>query len=260
MTRMKSTFLLTSIAALSILSGPICAFAAEPPKTPPDLTKDQSVDRKLTYNLGATGLRGWIYTKPASYIDSLQGRTTQASRQILVTHVGAETPADGVVKVDDVILGAGGNPFSDDARKSIAMAIQDAEKTGVLKLSLWRGGKAEEVQLKLRVLGAYSATAPYNCPKSKLIFEDACKALDKEPLKQDLMGAINGLALLATGNAEYLPKLQEFARKLGPTSLKLANTRKAGSTTAASTQSSTPSKQSRPRPRSRRSGVFLRHR
>ena len=221
MIRMKSAFLLTSIAALAILSGPICAFAAEPPKTPPDLTKDQAVDRKLTYNLGATGLRGWIYTKPASYIDSLQGRTTQASRQILVTHVGAQTPADGVVKVDDVILGAGGKPFSDDARKSIAMAIQDAEKTGVLKLSLWRGGKAEEVQLKLRVLGAYSATAPYNCPKSKLIFEDACKALDKEPLKQDLMGAINGLALLATGNAEYLPKLQEFARKLGPTSLKL---------------------------------------
>ena len=36
------------------------AFSAEPPKTPPDLTQDSAVDRKLTYNLGATGLRGWI--------------------------------------------------------------------------------------------------------------------------------------------------------------------------------------------------------
>jgi hypothetical protein len=32
----------------------------------PDLTKDtQAVNRNATYNLGATGLRGWIYTKAA---------------------------------------------------------------------------------------------------------------------------------------------------------------------------------------------------
>ena len=29
-------------------------------KTPPDLTQDNAVDRKLTYNLGATGMRGWM--------------------------------------------------------------------------------------------------------------------------------------------------------------------------------------------------------
>jgi hypothetical protein len=122
----------------------------------PDLTRSNTVDRKLTYNLGATGLRGWIYTKPAEYLDSVQGRTTAASRQILVTHVGAKSPADGVMKVDDVILGAGGKLFTDDARKSIAVAIQEAEKAadgGILKLTRWRAGKTEEVQLKLRVLG-----------------------------------------------------------------------------------------------------------
>ena len=35
------------------------------------------------------------------------------------------------------------------------------------------------------------------------------------------MGSISALALLSTGNAEYLPKVREFARKMGPTSLKL---------------------------------------
>jgi HEAT repeat protein len=195
-------------------------------EVPPDLTKGETkgVNRKGTYNLGPTGLRGWIYTKPANYLDSLQGRTTASSRQILVTHVGDKSPADGVMKVDDVILGAGGKLFSDDARKSIAAAIQEAEKAangGILKLTRWRSGKTEEAQLKLKVMGAYSDTAPYNCPKSKRIFEEACKVLEKEPLEQNLWGAINGLALLSTGNPDYLPRVRDFARKMGPTTLKL---------------------------------------
>ena len=128
------------------------------------------------------------------------------------------------MKVDDVILGVGGKPFTDDARKSIAVAIQDAEKDankGVLKLTRWRAGKAEEVQLKLAVIGTYGDTAPFNCPKSKRIFDDACKVLEKEELHENLWGAVNGLALLSTGRTEYLPKLQALARKIGPTSLKL---------------------------------------
>jgi hypothetical protein len=200
------------------------ALATDSPPVPPDLTRSNTVDRTLTYNLGATGLRGWIYTKPASYLDSVQGRTTTASRQILVTHVGARSPSDGVLQVDDVILGAGGRLFTDDARKSFALAIQGAEKEdnqGILKLTRWRAGKTEEVQLKLRVMGTYSDTAPYNCPKSKRIFDDACHVLAKEPLEEDWAGAVNGLALLATGNPDYLPRLREFARKMGPPTLKL---------------------------------------
>jgi hypothetical protein len=200
------------------------AVAAEPPPTPPDLTQPNTVDCKLTYNLGATGLRGWIYTKPANFFESCQGRTTTASRQILVTHVGAKSPADGVMAVDDVILGAGGKPFTDDARKSIAMAIQEAEKQangGILKLTRWHAGKTEDVQLKLRVMGTYSDTAPYDCPKSKGIFDEACRVLEAEPLKEDLWGAVNGLALMATGNPDYLPKVRELARKMAPPTLKL---------------------------------------
>jgi hypothetical protein len=211
------------LAALALLAG-LQLFAAKPPATPPDLTKDGAVDRKLTYNLGSTGMRGWIFTKAANFFESQQGRTTTASRQILITHVGAGSPAEGVMKVDDVILGAGGKLFSDDARKSLALAITEAEKAsnqGLLKLTRWRSGKTDEVQLKLRIMGSYSATAPYDCPKSKLILAEACKALEREPLKEDLWGAINGLALMASGKPEYLPRVQEFARKLAPTTLKL---------------------------------------
>jgi HEAT repeat protein len=222
---MKSSLLWNlplGLAAAALISG--TALAADRAKTPPDLTVDRSVDRKLTYNLGSTGLRGWIYTRAANNLDSQQGRTTTASRQILVTHVGDKSPADGVIQVNDVLLGAGGKPFTDDARKSIALAIQESEKTangGVLKLTRWRDGKAEEVQLKLRVMGDYSATAPYDCPKSKRIFEEACRVLEKEPLQEDWAGAVNGLALLATGNPDYLPRVGAYARKIAPQTLKL---------------------------------------
>ena len=208
----------TSIKTAGLLAALAMGIASPLFAQVPDLTKDaQTVDRKLTYNLGATGLRGWIYTKAADNLDAAQGRTTLASRQILVTHVGAASPADGVVKVDDVILGVDGKPFTDDARKSIAMAIQDAEteaKGGALTLTVSRGGAVQEVTLKLAVMGTYSDTAPWNCEKSKRIFEAACKVLDKENLTGGWTGSIQGLALLATGNPDYLPKLRDHARSL----------------------------------------------
>lgn len=198
--------------------------SAEPPRVPPDLTQDRHIDRERTYNLGASGMRGWIYTRPANFFESCQGRTTTASRQILVTHVGRNSPADGVMQVDDVILGVGGKPFTDDARKRIAVAIQDAEKAengSILKLTRWRDGKTEDVQLKLRVMGTYSDTAPYDCLKSKRILDEACKALEKEPLEQNLWGAINCLALMASGKPEYMPRVRQFAHTMAPADLKL---------------------------------------
>ena len=96
-------------------------------------------------------MRGWIYTRPKTNLDAKQGRTTARSRQILVTHMGKASPADGVMKVDDVILGGGGGGrFEGDARKSIARAIQEAEKNenkGRLELSVWRAGKIMDVRL-----------------------------------------------------------------------------------------------------------------
>jgi hypothetical protein len=184
----------------------------------PDLTQDAAkVDRTLTYNLGATGLRGWIHTRAASNLDAAQGRTTQRSRQILVTHVGSGTPADGIVLVDDVIVGVDGRPFGDDARRSFALAIQEAEtesRGGALKLMVWRAGRVHDLALKLAVMGTYSATAPWNCEKSRRILEGAIKALEKETMEPNWAGSIQGLALLATGRPEYLPKLRDFAHEL----------------------------------------------
>ena len=208
----------TSIKTIGLLAALAVGLTSPLFSQVPDLIKDsQSVDRKLTYNLGATGLRGWIFTKAENNLDAAQGRTTLASRQILVTHVGAASPADGVVKVDDVILGVDGKLFSDDARKSIARAIQEAEtetKAGVLKLLVSRGGQQQELTLKLAVMGTYSNSAPWNCEKSKRILDGVIKVLEKEKMEPNWTGSIQGLALLATGKPEYLPKLRDFANAL----------------------------------------------
>ena len=194
--------------------GAFGALRANEPVQPPDLTSGTRVDASRTYNLGATGLRGWIHTHPANFFDSVQGRTTTASRQILITHVGRDTPADGRIEVGDVILGTDGAPFADDARKQVAAAIQKAEEeNGELSLLRWRQGATKEVTLSLRSLGRYSATAPYDCRKSQWILDEAVAVLAKAPLEDDLWGSVNGLALMASARSDLLPAVKDLARR-----------------------------------------------
>ncbi len=182
-----------------------------------------------TYNLGATGLRGWIYIGGGNGAD---GTITTSSRQILVTVASA--PGNAVLAVDDVILGAmagssGTVPlFTSDARKAFGVAIGEAERTGAgtLRVKRWRAGVTSDENIPMTVMGDYTTTAPYNCPKSALILAKARTSLvgqliaNPNFLTSDWAGAINGLALLggvAPGDANYATvqtRLQTFARAL----------------------------------------------
>lgn len=181
---------------------------------PPDLTDGgvPNEDPVRTFNLGPTGMRGWTYHVK---ID------TSESRQILVTDVESGSPAASLFAVDDVILGAdgtGANPvnFSSDARKSLALAIADAEarNPATLKLLRWRAGSTSTVTITLQNLGAYSATAPYNCPKSTAILQNGLAYVyNNETSGRYSFGAIT---LLADGNSTYQAKAQTEARALIP--------------------------------------------
>ena len=76
-------------------------------------------------------------------------------------------------------------------------------------------------------MGDYSATAPYNCPKSSLILANAITKLNAETLSGGWTDAVSGLALLAAvkpGDANYAAvqtKLQNFAHSLAPANLAL---------------------------------------
>ncbi len=194
----------------------------------PDLTTTDlsTIDRTYTYNLGPTGMRGWMY-RDGRNVGDLGTMTAQQPWQILITTVGANTPASGLLASDDVILGAsaGSGPvslFTNDSRKSLGWAIVAAEAgDGTLKLKRWRAGATNEVQLQLRIMGAYSATAPYNCPKSALILSNACNLIANQSFGGTPGGPVLGLALLASGNTNYLSKVRTYARSLAPANLTL---------------------------------------
>ena len=188
---------------------------------------------KHTYNLGATGLRGWIHVdgnKAGNY-----GLHTASSRQILVT--AASVPGSAVLAVDDLILGAmagssGVVPFfTTDCRKAFGVAIGEAEKNsgGTLRVKRWRADTVSDENITIAAMDSYSPTAPYTCDKSSKIFTNARNSLVGQLIADPNFlstygytygGAIKGLALLASvapGDPNYTivqDRLRTFARAL----------------------------------------------
>ena len=126
---MKKYGLKTTVALLGItllnLGSMSHARIARPNRE--DLTQSDNAKKMLvhegalvqTYNLGPTGMRGWMYTV---------GAYTGEAEQILVTKVDEGSPADGVVAPGDVILGIGETAFTGDPRMALADAITAAER------------------------------------------------------------------------------------------------------------------------------------
>lgn len=185
----------------------------------PDFTKGERIPDGATHdwNLGATGARGWIYCRMLS---------TYEARQIAITEVAKGSPSDGILEVGDVIVGVAGKPFSDDARIDFgkALTVAESEKgAGRLALLRWRKGKTDPVVVRLPVLGTYSATAPYDCPKSNRVLEQGCAALagrmrspdytkNNQPGINAITRSLNALALLASGDKSYLPVIEREAK------------------------------------------------
>jgi Family of unknown function (DUF6288) len=197
----------------AILAVPVPALARPgQPLTIPDFTKAGVIpaNAEHDWNLGPTGLRGWIFC------DKM---VTTDARQIAITKVEPGSPADGAFVVGDVILGVGGKAFAYDPRTELGKAITAAESeagAGKLTLTRWRAGKNEQVVLTLSVLGSYGGTAPFDCAKSKRILERGCKTLAESVAKPEhdedpIVRSLNALALLASGNPGFLPVVKKEA-------------------------------------------------
>jgi Family of unknown function (DUF6288) len=95
------------------------ASAQGAPAPAPDFTRGDAIPKDATHdwNLGPTGLRGWMHSEHL---------VTTGARQVRITKVDPGSPADGLLSVGDVLLGVGGKPFSFDPRTEVGRAVTAA--------------------------------------------------------------------------------------------------------------------------------------
>ncbi|MBI1338090.1 MAG: hypothetical protein GC164_14180 [Phycisphaera sp.] len=223
-----------ALVVVMICSTVIYAGAIKPEDTEPDYTKGETTGERYEgkgcwnyINLGPVGARGELW----------MGRhTTVMARTTRVMEVLEGTPAEGVLKVNDVILGVGDSKFSSDVRKEISAAITGAETKegdGKIDFLIYRpqgdpkDGKGSEmkVTVKIPVLGTYSDTAPWDDAKSQKIIDNMCnyivtqgffKQVDEgqQVVGGGIPGKLEALGLLATGEEKYLPLVKTYVRQL----------------------------------------------
>lgn len=191
----------------------------------PDYTKGEKLEGRFIYwNLGPIGAYGNIWSTGGSDV-------TNKTRMIQIHEIFKDSPAVGKLERGDVILGVispelshgvKNSTFTENAPKVLSHAITEAEKNehgGKLVLNVWRKGQKISVTITLPVMGAYSSTAPYNCPKTEKIIKNGVAAIIKNeslaPLKRHrnmLTASLNGLALLATGDKKHWKLVGNFVK------------------------------------------------
>lgn len=211
--KLGSALCITVALIPSLASGLVIAAGPSGRMPHPDFTKGDTIPPGAVHDwsLGATGARGWMFS------DKL---VTSDARQISITRVDPDSPADGILEVGDAVLGIADRRFSYDPRTEFGKALtmaESEESEGTLSLIRWRAGEISTVSVKLPVLGTYSETAPFDCPKSKRILEQGCQALakriaDTSYRQNAITRSLNALALLASGNPEYLPLVKREAQ------------------------------------------------
>lgn len=176
---------------------------------PTEIGPDQKVPGFLV-NLGPTGARAVL--KETSFV---------------VKHVFADSPANGVLQLDDEITGVNGKPFSkhtfgkfygmeykagyEGPIMDLGNAIEDSEgKDGALTLDILRKGKPEKIIIRLSPIGRFSNTYPLGCPKSAKLTTDATQYLLQH--KEEQGGDVHeeakvGLAWLAQGKSKEAEEL-----------------------------------------------------
>ena len=166
----------------------------------PDLTKGEQHKQYHDWTLGAIGARGWIH----GY------KTTELSRQILITQVFKGSPAHGLLQKGDVIIGINGNPISYDARRFMGDQLLKAERTGMLKLSIYRDKKGKQIDIPLKKI-SFNSRSPFSCKASKSILSDSLEHLANSSNKRyPIPRYMSALAMLASGEKKYLPKVQSI--------------------------------------------------
>ncbi|MFO7821305.1 MAG: DUF6288 domain-containing protein [Lentisphaeria bacterium] len=202
------------IAAIAITAGALAVTSASAKQNVRTVTYSPHADRiDCHMNMGPTGAKAWM-----------RGYRFQ------VVSIDQESPADGNLRLGDVVVAANGTTFGpdNDPRITLGNAIGKAEATGKpLKLTVYRDGGKKKVKFDLPEIGAFAPTWPDNCDKSKTILDAACRQLlnaqlpEGEVKTDGAMGTyLTGLLLLASDDPKYLDGARRAAYKTAGMNLK----------------------------------------
>lgn len=173
------------------------------------------------YNLGITGLRAQLIA--------------DQPKALLIKYVFPKSPASGHVERGDLIVGADGQLFREEHRdgygervfgadgpiSELAKALEECQSGGghgKLALTLRRGSKTHEVVLDVgQKYGTYAATYPGTCAKSDKVLAELLEYIVVYQTKEGSFGdpvhnTFAPLALLASGDAKYLPAVERNVR------------------------------------------------
>jgi len=170
-------------------------------------------------NIGPTGIRADLVVR--------DGR-----KRFVVRYVFEQSPAHGRIKNGDVLKGINGKPFveavnGDEPLMQMGEAIDQAEgRDGRISLSVDRDGKSLDVDLRLKPIGAFSRTYPFDCRKSDAIFRDICAHLaGRQKPNGLLVGLIDtslaGMVLMASGEKQYQQPVRQAAHAVAEGVLKM---------------------------------------
>ena len=162
---------------------------------------------ELSWNLGPTGMRGWVVGANGD---------SKASREILVVSVEANSPAAGKLRPFDIITGVAGKPFTSDARRSFGEAIEPAESSnGILKVTRWRSGKSQEIGIKIGKLPGYGRDGGEKRRKA-ILQRSANYVANKMPRTgyRGFFGSFEALFLLSTGDRSYQQLITHTAQQM----------------------------------------------
>ncbi len=210
----------------------------------PDYTKGAKA-QSPPWALGSTGAFGYIWHTNSRMIQIASvsgGSPADGKLKELDVILGISSPQvkpGSGISVDATGKGGEGGRFTWESRKALSAAITEAEKSGgKLVLNIWRpvtktviipkkgkqpessklelvepvSGENMQVTIELPVKGAFSATSPWECEKTKVLIDDAAQSIVKSELKANIPGYLDALGLLATGEEKYLPIVAKLAR------------------------------------------------
>ena len=141
--------------------------------------------------------------------------TLAYNRNLFVNNTYVGSPAEGKLLHGDFLYGVNGEKFGDDVFADVAEAItlaETEEANGIMSFLVLRNNRKLTVDIQLEVLGTFSDTSPYNCPKTEKLVEKIEATLAKSGGTSPGKGRTGGhpvfvnpeaMFLLAAGSPEY---------------------------------------------------------